>query len=249
MMKNRKVLSLLMSAALIIPAYPGSKKMWIKKMVHSGIEIELTQYQSPDPATKIIEFYKSKLLAEGWYLNYEDKNGPTIYLTGEDRSQLTISCRDMFKRGINDIVIAHSSGINPEILQAMTTNADFPGKDIPSVPRYPNSIRKLYTEADKNIQLIYESGQGCLDCVVRFYQAELVARGWVVTKQKKTDLGAPLLAPGPIEMSQEVQDYVKTLRKYPFIILIAHKRKENLQLSITQKDRLVYVNITYFSGS
>jgi hypothetical protein len=242
-MKNR-ILYLLMSAVLVIPSYPGSKKISEKKISNGGMEVTMIQYESSDPASRIIDFYINKLTAKSrWFLNHKDDKNGVIYLTGQDRSQLQINCADSFNRGINDIIIIHSTPITQEIVQALTMNTDFPGEDIASIPRYPGSVRKVYTKMDNYINVVYESNQPCFDCVLRFYQAELIAQGWQQVKEVKTNLGKALQIKDP---PAELKDYLSELEKCPFIVLHGVSNNKSAQVALAQKDNTIMININYF---
>lgn len=239
---KRRLLYLLMSAALVIPTYPGSKKMWTKTMFANGLDITILQYQSQDPADKIIDFYVDKLINDKWFLNHKDKEYPVIYLTGEDNSHLTVSCSDVFKRGITDIVIVHSTGITQEILQAMTMNTDYPGEDITVIPRYPGTIRKAYSKTDKFINLIYESKQGCLECVLRFYRSQMPALGWEIIKESKNNLRTVLEQK---DMPQDLRDSIAQLPNAEMTTVSFKNKADRAMVTVSEANETITINIIY----
>jgi hypothetical protein len=152
----------------------------------------------------------------------------------------------MLNRGINDIVIVHSTGITQEMLEAMTMDVDFPGKDIDSIPRYPGSIRKYFVKTDKLTNIIYESKQNCLDCVLRFYRAEMVARGWRASKEIKinpSEALQPLLKQG--DLAVETKDYIAGLSKYPMQGFSFRNNQGEALIGVTQREGAVYITIHF----
>jgi len=271
---KKQILYLFMSAALIIPTYPGSQKTEERKEILNDARITILNYQSSDSPGNIMKFYLDKLQEDGWIVVYKNKDSSSARLIGKDSSSLTINCFQDTREGITYINITYASKPTLASQEAMATNTDMPGKDIPSIPRYPGSVRKQYYKGDKVENVSYVSNQVCFNCVVEFYRAELVARGWQLFNEINSTLGEQLnienlpewvkegtneelkeeFRKSMEELKQEYKPVIEGFKKEseklatcPFVVLIFGKKSEQAYIALTKKDNVILIDTNLIS--
>lgn len=254
---KKRILCLLMSAALFIPAYPGGKKMLERDFKQNGINIKRVQYQSTDSAEKIIDFYTAEFTKRGWVVFVKNPGvAPSVIFRYIDGSTLTVNCVDVFKRGINDIVITYSGPLSQETVDAMAKGTDMPGKELISVPRYPGAKRRSYSESGKYTQISYEVEGAQLDQVVYFYRNDMVARGWELKDEKTTTPASQFSSdkysslPLPEELKSKLKSGLKSLsqNKSPNVTLLFRNKNDKALIGISGTDKTTAIIVTFISG-
>lgn len=269
---RKKILYLLMGAALVIPAYPASKKTGEEKEVLNDSQISRIYYQSSEPCSNIMQFYIDKLQEMGWAITYKSDDSLSISLTGRDNSALSIQCAHPPQENITYINLSHFPAPTPEAQEAGAKYIDMPGKDIPNIPRYPGAVRRQYYMGSNQEDAIYEVKQSCLDCMVEFYRAGMVAQGWQYFNEIRTTIGKELdfekmpewlreqkneqlkteYKEGLDKLKQEYPESAEELKKeserlanVPLIILIFGNKTGMAFIVLTQQDNVVSINTNF----
>ena len=199
------------------PNIISESEQQIESMVN---EVPVTNilFYSPDPANKIIGFYKNRMSRKGWGVIYPvDKNqlkekGIDISkipdIDPEKGSFLALKKGDItyyiaamkFPQSIPIITPSPKKGATAVYIKRVTgkisyksPTKDVPGKELANVSRYPKTVRKSYIELDQGrggISLIYES-KDSPEKIVGFYQKDMAQRGWrgmLLPQSEKTDV-------------------------------------------------------------
>lgn len=240
---KRRFITLFLAAAFVIPAYPHSEKKKEIERFNNGANVKTVYYTTKDSADKILDYYKEQLSNAGWDLAPINVPGVIVFYKG--RETVSVFSKDIFNRGTTDIYVAHSlvsEVAAAEIQKALVQDYDMPGKDLPFVPRYPGAIRRSYAETPSKQTIVYQSKQGCFDCVLNFYRSEMVAKGWRLINEKKYDI-SPLLERK--DAPKEVVERLSQLKENKIVALSFAAKMGKTMVTLMEGKDTVVINIVY----
>ncbi len=149
----------------------------------NSITINVTHLLSYLEKEELINFYKNALTQKGFELIGEIPAANILSFMKEGRF-LYVMVQEAPENFPRHIFIASSprdlsfSTMIENVFSAEPGNKDFPGRDSDSIPRYPNSVRRLNIYGPYDSAMIYyESGSPIKD-IAAFYQKNMERRGW-----------------------------------------------------------------------
>ena len=137
-------------------------------------------YQSKASLEEIISFYKENLSRQGFILFNEDKlNQVVIFIKPSTKENLVFHI-DSIKDDLTHYSISRSKGNllmqSPNELKKKV-DTDAPGRDVPGIPRYPDSIRISNMENYGMINAVYKTPHKKEE-IISFYENKMPSYGW-----------------------------------------------------------------------
>lgn len=182
--------------APLVPAPPQSVIVNTQN-IQSGvnnqdIDTEVIHYISTGSTKEIVRFYKRSLKDAGWELVSEINKGAlaSLLLSRDDnKTTANITARNNSEGG-SDIYVSVSQASEEAIAQDTTTvgnnqftqinpASDTSGKDPTWAPRYPGSIRRMYSEDKQSgrATVVYAT-EASVEVIVKFYSEMMPNSGW-----------------------------------------------------------------------
>lgn len=200
-----------------VPDPPRSTPLWMDKTAEvNNINVHVSYLACDLNDKEILDFYQDQLEKVGWKLmNYFQDQKIMSFI--KDKNYIYIA---VAKMGENNKIYVVSS---PADLRLCRTLKDYffkdvivedaQGKDLPDVPRYPDSRRRLniFSQEDGDI-LMYESNATPQE-ISNFYRERLGQYGWEVMRATE---------PTFLNRFPQVKDILKT------VAIICFQRDEDV---------------------
>jgi hypothetical protein len=236
------------SVALNIPACPRAEKLKEELWTVNEVRTLRTYYQSKESAEDIREFYKKRLLARGWQLQFpQEAKLPVIgfYNPKEQRYFYILAFDSPYQGGIAEVTTWEAaqeldffSWPRQETQEAQQIYQDAAGDDLALVPRYPQAVRKFHLQRDSRAGwqgLTYLTADETSQ-VLDFYRQRMPTLGWrLVSEMSGAGLqGSQMLV---FETDSErclvnvssLPEEVKS--ELPTVIVVAYEPKAGLRSS------------------
>ncbi|MCM8801119.1 MAG: hypothetical protein NC912_03790 [Candidatus Omnitrophica bacterium] len=146
----------------------------------NGISYIMKSYQSQLSCEEIISFYKRNLINQGFILISEDKIRKFLQFRNPKLKENLMLIIGEEEDGLTDYFLNSWKG-DKLFPQALTSERgqekDFPGKDLPEVPRYPVSTRLTSIELGPMKNASYKTSHSPQE-IITFYETNMPSYGW-----------------------------------------------------------------------
>ena len=181
-----------------LPQPEGSSVVWENQRLQiNGAEAFGTHLRSPQKLDDALNFYKGYFLNNGWELKdyfavqktmVFSKEGKLIYVVGQSSGE-GAPCDVYVISSATDLDFAKT--IAPSFDGGIILQKDVEGKDLPGVPRYPNSRRMMsMLLPNAGAMVVYQVPAADPEEITAFYRGSLEAAGWQLARPFRPELSA-----------------------------------------------------------
>jgi hypothetical protein len=178
-----------------LPQPEGSTVVWEDQRLQiNGADAFGTHLRSPQKMDDVLNFYKGYFLNNGWELKDHfagqntmvfSKKEKLIYVVGQSNGE-DAPCDVYVISSATDLDFAKT--IAPSFDGGIILQRDVEGKDLPEVPRYPNSRRMMsMLMPNAGAMLVYQVPADPEE-ITGFYRGSLEAAGWQLARPLRPEL-------------------------------------------------------------